>query len=133
MRPLEYQAWDKETKTFCDYFAIDYHGNILARSATFGGLYDFYGGNINESKRFILRLFTGLLDKNGTKIFEGDIMKFEHDDIVSVVNYDINRACYVFKGWIDEYGDDTTLDRCYRLLEMASVIGNIFESPELIK
>jgi uncharacterized phage protein (TIGR01671 family) len=115
MRPLEFRAWDK---------------NDLEMINEFDSKYDW---EYKDSGDFILMQFTGLLDKNGTKIFEGDIMKFEHDDIVSVVNYDINRACYIFKGWIDEYGNDTTLDSCYRLLEMASVIGNIFESPELIK
>lgn len=127
MRPIEFRAWLDESNWTKNprIGMLDFE---TLRSRYDGEMADMFSDN-----DVTLMQFTGLLDKNGTKIFEGDIMKFEHDDIVSVVNYDINRACYIFKGWIDEYGNDTTLDSCYRLLEMASVIGNIYESPELIK
>ena len=66
--------------------------------------------------------FTGLTDKNGKKIFEGDILKIEYDD-VEVVEYFHNRFVpfappFAFDGW------------CENEIE---IIGNVTDNPELLK
>lgn len=79
--------------------------------------------------------FTGLLDKNGTEIYEGDIIRSydsENNPIIHSISWDNKKACYVAtmlqypllgslidKDWIDEFEKE--------------VIGNIHDNPELLK
>jgi len=81
---------------------------------------------------FTLMQYTGLKDKNGVEIYEGDILKsYEHDAVrynhpYSVIEYgDWAGADEVYGYQFPHNGWDTE-----RWLE---VIGNIYENPELVK
>ena len=74
--------------------------------------------------------FTGLTDKNGTKIFEGDIVRL-YDDLedkiingVVVFNVDFCSFCVSMKGH-----EDIMLMAHWQY----EVIGNSYDNPELIK
>lgn len=74
--------------------------------------------------------FTGLTDKNGKKIFEGDIVRFSHDaydeDFIGEVIFDEYESCFTLK-----YGDGwvvfSYIGECYE------VIGNIHDNTELLE
>ena len=74
--------------------------------------------------------FTGLTDKNGKKIFEGDIVKFSHpayeEEIVGAVDWEYNETGYVIR---EKYGY-TTFDYHGEFYE---VLGNIHDNPELLE
>lgn len=92
---------------------------------------DFYiKENLGEDAYWIdentVGQFTGLTDKNGKKIFEGDIIKYEYTslDIKSFDEY-----LEVF------YDDETASYKCgYQDLWLISgeVVGNIHDNPELL-
>mgnify|MGYP003452758961 CR=1 FL=1 len=70
--------------------------------------------------------YTGLMDKNGKKIFEGDIVDIQYPDTF-VCNTVISYIGASFCG--DDGIDAWELDD-YTFLE---VIGNIYDNPELLK
>lgn len=69
--------------------------------------------------------YTGLTDKNGRKIFEGDILRFEDCSNYPVV-WDSD-YCAFGSCW---YSDFDHLSK-YRSIKI-EVVGNIFDNPELI-
>lgn len=112
-----------------------------------GDIYFEHNGDIHSSavRKVIpdtVGQFTGLYDKNGTKIFEGDILETEgfdgtvYRDVVCFgrFNDDDNRGTE-YIGFYVKSGNYTT-----SLLEMplgehnyCGVIGNIYDNPELLE
>lgn len=79
--------------------------------------------------------YTGLKDKNGTRIFEGDILIYEYDgeydpDEKYLVAWDNDEAAfrvnYYLKGEYIHYESITP----HQYFE---IIGNIYDNPELLK
>lgn len=87
--------------------------------------------------------FTGLYDKNGKEIYEGDIVATKLDDKIITVG-DIQYHCGVFgaewrhakkdKTMVGSWGQRHNLRRLDDdIIEKIEVIGNIYDNPELIK
>ena len=82
----------------------------------------------------VLMRSTGLKDKNGKEIFEGDILAVEADDgvIILKVSWDDEHALFVIK--TKKFNEETALaelvdDNSYPF----EVIGNIYENHELLE
>ena len=71
--------------------------------------------------------YTGLTDKNGTKIFEGDIAK--NIDGVFLVCWDKEKCAFVMR--FLEYPYETLY--LEEMWEDSEVIGNIHDNPELLE
>lgn len=89
-----------------------------------------------------LMQFTGLKDKNGKEIYEGDIVQFKNEnmrtpELSGFVKYDPGRLCFCFVNSRDEDNFGTScfedMDNGICEGEKLEVIGNIHKNPELLK
>lgn len=72
--------------------------------------------------------FTGLTDKNGRKIFEGDIVKYSTNKF-GIINYGI--ACFSVQDIKSR--NNPALDIIFADYSNVEVIGNIYDNPELLE
>ena len=125
----KYRVWDKELQTMLDVSLIDFKKGVLV-----GEHWKFGETNFMSFDEIELMQSTGLFDKNGKEIFEGDILAFETDDEVIKVNvfWDEEHALFMFES--KKYNEQEPLAE---LVENNTypfeIIGNIYENPELLE
>lgn len=127
----KYRAWIKEEKCFADFIeTILYYSKEI----------DLCWGGICESDCFdfkdvILTQSTGLKDKNGKEIFEGDIVQFEDYYIESDLPY-INEGIVEWSQGRFNITNRSSVDMEDLLdgefLDVTN-IGNIYENKELLE
>ena len=127
----KFRAWDKRFSEFVEDFFVSEDGKIYKKSTDTG-----YGIAISKetSDKVILMQSTGLKDKNGKDIFEGDILGCKTDDEVINLNifWDEEHALFMFES--KKYNEQEPLAE---LVENNTypfeIIGNIYENPELLE
>lgn len=139
-RPIKFRIWDKIGEVFrgnLNKFLINAHTGELEVWA-FSDLYDEWYNTHESDDNLVIQQFTGLLDKNGREIYEGDIVEFYQ-------GYPNQNDCSFYKSvseveykdgtfWprpMIEYNEDDTWFN-YELKDL-KIIGNKFENPELLK
>lgn len=123
-----FRAWDdwRKRMSVVDRIYIDTKGVRL---------YDDFGEYWRDFRDAKLMQSTGLKDKNGKEIFEGDIIAIEVDDNEAPINAKVfqNRKIGILMFHVFEDNEDVPM---VELLEDNSVafkiIGNIYENKELI-
>lgn len=107
---FKFRAWDSKTKTMGTTF------NPFPNNTS--GCFD---------KHIILMQYTGLKDKHGKEIYEGDLIKFETHKYPHKIIFDLGAfKGKQIKGKFQGYADGLFFYR-------SDVIGNIYENKELLK
>ncbi len=134
MREIKFRAWDKEDKEMMCL------GEALKRDWVSCDEQDYYLRS-EYPDEVVLMQFTGLKDKNGVEIYEGDKLSFT---VFDPFDNDTQYTGYVvytgsrFQIWNkpdDEYyGSDGgfELDLVVNQDDEIEIIGNIYENPELL-
>ncbi len=114
MREIKFRAWDKIEKIM--YLDVQDEYDFICGSKIAESF-----GELLEDEDFIVMQFTGLKDKNGKEIFEGDIL-FD-GTVKSFVIWKEEESMFGINNGKYELG-------YYNNWE---VIGNIYENPELLE
>jgi uncharacterized phage protein (TIGR01671 family) len=111
-RILKFRAWDKAKKEWI----TDWQDTIYPE------IYGFDGGNL-----FDVMQFTGLHDKNGKEIYEGDVVEINDGNDTYIREVKWEKGGYTFDIWEDFA--PLISDEALTL----EVIGNRFEHPDLLE
>ena len=113
-REIKFRSWDKILKimSYNPVNAINFKGQFLLNDGKFH--------DINKTD-YILMQYTGVVDKNGKEIYEGDIVKYD-GELTTVIfcygSFFLEKFNFRSSDWVNA--------------DYMIVKGNIYENPELI-
>lgn len=131
MREIKFRAWNKEKSIMC-------YDNEDNSKEYFDGINSTEIGFINHRlsipkddgvwyfrSRYDVMQYTGLKDKNGKEIYEGDIVK-----IGEYLTYEVSINDFTQMHVID---NEMGMEELWKNHKVCKIIGNIYENPELLK
>lgn len=139
-RKIKFRAWNIKTKTMIDLHKI----TPLALSESMNSQLALQGMDglfIPFHENLILEQFTGLHDKNGKEIYEGDILKDDSSDVLVVrfgklpLDKSGDCVCTYPAFYCEDKGGlgYAPVHECREIGNWMEVIGNIHENPEILE
>ncbi len=124
MREIEFRAWDSQLHLM---FGFPEVVSLIGEQVTLQ-----YQNK--KSRRFTLLQFTGLHDKNGKEIYEGDILRqtLIDDSPIGLVEYDTDLATFAVRYKKSDGSGDGLCNVVAFGGKEIEIIGNIYENPELL-
>ncbi|EAF2261095.1 hypothetical protein OSM89_001627 [Listeria monocytogenes] len=126
MREIEFRAFVKRKKEM--FPVTDLRFNRYEKDAVgVSGCGDPYCTMCDDWYNFddvLLMQYTGLKDKYGKKIFEGDICWEEHNECYGVVKFEDAKFLYLWENIAEDL---------WEVADSIEIYGNIHENPELLE
>lgn len=117
----KFRAWDKTSKEMYDVEAINFNRGKF-ESIGYGVT------SLRSADKVELMQSTGLKDKNGKEIFEGDILGTNDGLLDGVVKYRTDLGM-----WTNDLLRYNNFERLCSIANSREIIGNIYENPELLE
>jgi uncharacterized phage protein (TIGR01671 family) len=134
MREIKFRAWDKEKREMVNVLKI----NFLFETID-GIMVEGYDDNTIDHwimpENLELMQYTGLKDNRGYEIYEGDVIAFYIPDAIAeelgpeIGQVEWRNECCRFTLKEDRWDEGLHEDI---VAEFATIIGNVYENPELI-
>jgi len=124
IREIKFRAWNDERKVMRNVNNIDMQFMEVITDEE-----EFYEKFHLGFDGHTLMQFTGLEDKNGEDIYEGDIL--EYSNALFIIEWDSDSGCF----YLQKITEDNIIHdiRMNRLDVSAKIMGNKFENPVLLK
>ena len=152
MREIKFRVWDKQCRLYLTLAGADWGGaedrgtfcnfkyihlfppeGVPMRNPSphYGGCLSFKLTDSVDNDRLVFEQYTGLKDKNGTEIYEGDVV--ETPEYPGKIVYNEKYAC--FELWRPRSSDCFIALTHQQDIGMGDleVVGNIHENPELLE
>ena len=127
MKELKFRIWDKERETFLNNVFIGSDGTLyqFSKDTIFGTAITYLD---SENKKILQ--YTGLHDKNGKEIFEGDIIKIKDETYRITWNGCFSSFDMTNIDKAKQYKDLYILNRDY---QQSEIVGNIYRNRKLLE
>ena len=123
-----FRAWDKELQTMLDVSLIDFKKGILV-----GEHWKFGKTNFMSFDEIELMQSTGLKDKNGQEIFEGDVVRQVRTQPTTENEIIIGVVTMIEGAWLIMNDGEQLASYLWSETDINEIIGKIYENSELLE